>query len=709
MKRSEIGQTVRWMTGLLLLILALGGGTLRVSAAEQEAETTETETEEETQAEVPEPALTASDITLEVGCSKILRGDGLPDGVTFVSWSSSDETVASVSVTSKENGKVTALLPGTAVITAGLSDGTKLTCKVTVPKASPYLSASEATLLKGDTLTLRVYGIDSGASVTWSSSKKTRATAAKSAENAAECLVTAVSGGSVTITAKIGSLSISCAVTVLELNKTDLYLLEGSTYTLKASNYTGAASFSSDNTSVATVSSGGVVTAKKSGSTTIRMKANGVTVTCPVTVSTASLSVTQKNLTVGESFTITTGGSAKAGTWSSSDESKMTVSKKGKCTAVASGEVYAVYTVGDSEISCYVVIARKTASNTFGSSVTQASVGISSLRNYALGSSSRYRFLQGSCTDGTYGYFLLGDKNYQPECAIIKVRLSTWKVVKKQTGLKLYHGNDMACKGNYLLVANGDGNKQTITYVGKKTLKIKKTVTLDEEVYGLTYNKKKNYFVVGVSNSNEILVKNSSWKTVRSFTALETRGYTRQGLDCDNSYIYVLQSYLSKGKTRILVYTWKGTYVTQISLSGNLEAESLFHVGNRYIVSYNDSSYGGGCIYTTAVKHYYLVQYDAGSGKGTPTYKMVKTGSGFKTASCKFTRKGYKFAGWSAKRSSDGKTAYRNTKTKKIAWYKRGSQPKNYELYLIGAKKKISAPCSTDGDCVTLTASWTKK
>ena len=47
---------------------------------------------------------------------------------TTVKWSSSNEKVATVD----QNGKITALSSGTAVITAELPDGTKATCTVTV-------------------------------------------------------------------------------------------------------------------------------------------------------------------------------------------------------------------------------------------------------------------------------------------------------------------------------------------------------------------------------------------------------------------------------------------------------------------------------------------------------------------------------------------------------------------------------------------------
>ena len=67
--------------------------------------------------------LSASQLTLKAGESKTLK---VTDG-TAKSWATSNKNVATVN-----NGKVTAVSRGTATITATLTTGEKLTCKVTV-------------------------------------------------------------------------------------------------------------------------------------------------------------------------------------------------------------------------------------------------------------------------------------------------------------------------------------------------------------------------------------------------------------------------------------------------------------------------------------------------------------------------------------------------------------------------------------------------
>lgn len=119
-------------------------------------------------------------------------------------------------------------------------------------------------------------------------------------------LVTAQQAGTATITVTTidGGYTTSCSITVnkkivtvtgVSLSPTSVTLTEGDNYQLSAtvspSNATDkSVTWLSNNTSVATVSSSGVVTAKKAGSATITVKTNdgGKTATCSVTVTASS-------------------------------------------------------------------------------------------------------------------------------------------------------------------------------------------------------------------------------------------------------------------------------------------------------------------------------------------------------------------------------------------------------------------------------------
>lgn len=104
----------------------------------------------------------------------------------------------------------------------------------------------------------------------------------------------------------------------------------------------------SSNTSVATVSNNGTITAIKQGSTTITCAAhNGVSATCevtvnPVLVSGITLNKTETELVAGEKLQLTAtivpdNATDKGVTWSSSNSAVAVVNESGQVTAVGSG------------------------------------------------------------------------------------------------------------------------------------------------------------------------------------------------------------------------------------------------------------------------------------------------------------------------------------------------------------------------------------
>lgn len=181
------------------------------------------------------------------------------------------------------------------------SNGTTHTCStsggtVTISKAVTGISLnrSSVTLKKGETSDLVATVTPSDATnktVTYSSSNAKVATVNSSGK------ITAVGGGTATITAKAGGKTATCKVTVT-VPQTGIAVSGsssrsvgiGSTLTLKVAKVPSDATdsysttWTSANTSIATVSSKGVVTGVSPGTTTITAKQNNWTVTYKITV-----------------------------------------------------------------------------------------------------------------------------------------------------------------------------------------------------------------------------------------------------------------------------------------------------------------------------------------------------------------------------------------------------------------------------------------
>ena len=150
-------------------------------------------------------------LTMTEGDTQTLSATVKPDNATdkTVTWTSSNTSVATV-----DGGKVTAVAPGTATITAKAGDKTA-TCAVTVekkvvPVTSLTLDRTTLTMTEGDTQTLTATVKPDDATdktVTWTSSNTSVATVDGGK-------VTAVAPGTATITAKAGDKTATCAVTV---------------------------------------------------------------------------------------------------------------------------------------------------------------------------------------------------------------------------------------------------------------------------------------------------------------------------------------------------------------------------------------------------------------------------------------------------------------------------------------------------------------
>ncbi len=151
-----------------------------------------------------------------IGVTETVRLNAEAEDSTKITWTSSDDTVATVS-----NGTVTGVKLGEATITATSESGGKATCKVTVADIKVTLSDTTLTLDREGTatvpktkkLTATVSGIED--TVVWSSGDRTIA------DVDGQGNVTAVHEGIANITArrKNGTISASCQVTVVWGNK----------------------------------------------------------------------------------------------------------------------------------------------------------------------------------------------------------------------------------------------------------------------------------------------------------------------------------------------------------------------------------------------------------------------------------------------------------------------------------------------------------
>ena len=193
----------------------------------------------------------------------------------------------------------------------------KLPAKTTLPLQNIKLNKTSSDLEPGQSINLSVSYTPSNTTdsknVSWSSSDSFVA----SVNNGK---VVAKKTGTATITARVGKKTATCRINVkiplksISLSKTNITVKPGETswlyYTKQPSDTTekGSVNWSSNNTSVATVS-GGKVVAKKEGTATITARLGSKTATCKVTVKgtggSSSVSGKETYLNVSQAYTLT--------------------------------------------------------------------------------------------------------------------------------------------------------------------------------------------------------------------------------------------------------------------------------------------------------------------------------------------------------------------------------------------------------------------
>lgn len=223
----------------------------------------------------------------------------------------------------------------------------------------------------------------------------------------------------------------------------------------------------------------------------------------------------------------------------------------------------------------------------------------------------QYDTLQGSCTDGTYAYYLLNNRK-AGKCKVVKVKRSSLKVVMVSGALDVAHGNDMTYDANRkrLVIVHSTGadpkrltsvNPNTLTVTESKHVQIPKKLpggSLADAAgatafSGIAYSKGRKQYAVLLSHNYNFVILDSNLDPVQYVKASKKYNYVMQGIDATDDYIMVAQSpKTSKQKYNIItVYDWDGRYISKINVKKGYEIESIYHVGSKYYAGFYRSYY----------------------------------------------------------------------------------------------------------------------
>lgn len=252
-------------------------------------------------------------------------------------WTSSNTSVATISST----GLVTAISEGSTTITYVNSNGCSIIKEIII-NALPTITGNDAVCVGG---TIQLTGSATANTTTpWISSDIDVATISSTG------LVTAIAAGTTTITyTNSNGCMITKTITVNALPTItgNNSACVGGTIQLTGSATANASNpWVSSNTSVATISSSGLVTAVASGTTVITYtNSNGCSITQSITINALPTITGADEACVGQTIQLTGSATANAtNPWISSNTLVATISSTGLITAVSGGTTTITYT-----------------------------------------------------------------------------------------------------------------------------------------------------------------------------------------------------------------------------------------------------------------------------------------------------------------------------------------------------------------------------
>lgn len=336
-------------------------------------------------------SMNKNNIDLIVGKQISLSTNILPTETSDkrVTWTSSNENVAVVT----NNGVISAISTGTAIVTAMTTDGSNLlatcTVKVTNPVASVSLNEQEVSLYLGKNMTLVARCLPENSddtTIMWTSNDETIASVTNG-------IITAKSLGTTTISAtSVTGVTSSCIVHVIPILATDI-ILDKTNLTMNVEEFfllTAAVKpddttdksieWVSNNENVVAVSQNGMVTAKKSGTAIITAKAldgSSVMANCTIVVKspvkTISFDKNEIGMLVGERIQLAANCYPQDAdntnvTWTSGDTDIVNISNDGEIIAVGAGNTTITATTMDGtnlSATCIVSVNRHSQSITW--------------------------------------------------------------------------------------------------------------------------------------------------------------------------------------------------------------------------------------------------------------------------------------------------------------------------------------------------------
>ena len=210
-------------------------------------------------------------------------------------------------------------------------------------------------------------------------------------------------------------------------------------------------------------------------------------------------------------------------------------------------------------------------------------------------------YMQGGGSDGTYAYYAVNSGGDSRESAtlIYKVDLTTWQIVKTSPPLYMSHANDIAYDPYHrrLIISWCDIEPDKVAVVDPDTLELLETKQIPQRHFSIAYCPERHRYVAGKSRTYDLALLDDEFTPVALLPGVE--GYVKQGLECDDRYIYFFQT--GTDANWIFVFDWDGVLIHKIIVPMVGESENLFVRGDKLICAFTDKDAGELTVYEAAL------------------------------------------------------------------------------------------------------------
>lgn len=222
---------------------------------------------------------------------------------------------------------------------------------------------------------------------------------------------------------------------------------------------------------------------------------------------------------------------------------------------------------------------------------------------YNLAALGSHKSAQGACVDKE-GKYLYVSMQTNDVSSMAKYDLKTGERLALIEGTATDHSNDMTfnAKTNSIIVVHNAPNYYRISLFKGESMEKARTADLKCKMNGLAYCEERDQYAAGISGTWNFWVLDSNFQKVGGMESGINTGKTRQGLDCDEDYVYFIQSSATGNSGNIImIYSWQGEFLARVELTHNTqEGETLMHVGNQLYLHCNRGN--GGAMYMLTPK-----------------------------------------------------------------------------------------------------------